>query len=629
MIEDNAMNRMTGVLILAVALAGCRPEPQPAADGGQLLAAGLPVSTASPSAAGQDSSPMVVRRLWFYSDNLGFWGGPSPGGRYLTYADPMTGGLALHEFSTGENRQLTDGSSYAWASAFSPDGERVAYSSTNETGYDELRLIELDGSGSRIVYADESFDVHPVEWSSDGERVVVRLDGNDEVIREIGLVTVADGSLRVLKTLDHEAPFEISMSPDGRSVIYDYPTKDNPSASDIYVIDVETGDERLLVEHPADDRVLGWAPGGGHVLFLSDRTGTLGAWLLPVADGRPAGGARLVKPDMWRIAPLGFARNGSFYYGVPMDMTDVYVAAFDPETGQLIDQPTRISQSFFGSNEDVVWSRDGRYLAYLSKRDPLGRVGTNVIVTRSMDTGEQRELTPGIGPIYWPRWSPDGRSILVYNYETGNKGLFLVDVQTGEAEPAVRSGPDDYHLRAHWRADGRSIFCWTYSGDGMRIGIRDLESGAEEVLLHAAPDVGFIGDFAVSPDENRLAFVYRERQEDAGYSLMIMPTAGGEPRALLHFEAGTSWPQMIYWAPDGRHIYYKRHGTGDEYVDLWRVSAEGGEPERLDWYEDVGGRGMSFHPDGRRIALNRGEFGSEVWVMEDFLPATAGTSDEQ
>jgi hypothetical protein len=132
MIEEDAMKRMTGILVLATTLAGCRPEPQPPADAGQVLAAGLPGARAS--AAEQDSSPMVVRRLWFYSDNLGFWGGPSLDGRYLTYVDPMTDGLALHEFSTGENRPLTDASSYAWASAFSPDGERVAYSQTNETG---------------------------------------------------------------------------------------------------------------------------------------------------------------------------------------------------------------------------------------------------------------------------------------------------------------------------------------------------------------------------------------------------------------------------------------------------------------------------------------------------------------
>jgi dipeptidyl aminopeptidase/acylaminoacyl peptidase len=151
-----------------------------------------------------------------------------------------------------------------------------------------------------------------------------------------------------------------------------------------------------------------------------------------------------------------------------------------------------------------------------------------------------------------------------------------------------------------------------------------------ELLRHAAPGEGFIaGGYAVSPDETRLAFAYRDGQDDSGWSLMVMSTAGGEPSALLHFEAGTSWPQHIDWAPDGQLIYYKRHGTGDEYTDLWRVPADGGEPERLDWYEDVDGRGgMRFHPGGRRIALTRGDFGSEVWVMEDFLPSYASGESE-
>jgi Tol biopolymer transport system component len=151
------------------------------------------------------------------------------------------------------------------------------------------------------------------------------------------------------------------------------------------------------------------------------------------------------------------------------------------------------------------------------------------------------------------------------------------------------------------------------------------------VLVRDAPDEGIIYPrFSVSPDESRLAFTYQESPENGGdYSLMVMSTAGGEPHALLHFERGSSWPQDILWGPDGGHIYYVRFGGGDEYVGLWRIPAEGGQPERLDWYDEVRPRGMRFRPDGRRVALNRGDYGSEVWVMEDFLPATTGTSDEQ
>jgi Tol biopolymer transport system component len=498
MIEDIAMKRMIGILVLAVMLAGCRSEPQPAADGGQVLAAGLPISTASASGAEQDSSPMVVRRLLFSPWNLDFSGGPSPDGRYFTFWDfDDTDELAVHDFRTGEDRQLTTWHSltdsgyagYPVQSTFSPDGELVAYSwEAPPIWNDELRIIGFDGSNPRVLFANEELDVGPVEWTADGTMILVKVERITEGLEQIGTVSVETGQLQLLVTLEQPASYELSISPDGRYVIYDFPTDEGSSEHDIFVVNVATREVHTLVEHAADDRVLGWAPDGGHVLFLSDRTGTLGAWLLPVADGRPAGPARLVKPDVWRIAPLGFARNGSFYYGVPMDMTDVYVAGFDPETGRLLEQPTRISQSFLGSNFYPVWSPDGRYLAYLSQRDPLGRTGTDVIVIRSMDTGEQRELTPGIGPSHWPHWSPDGRFILLESRDDEDKGLFRVDVQTGEAELAVRAGADEYFMLAYWRADGRSIFCWTASSDGRRIGIRDLETGAEQVLVQEAPD---------------------------------------------------------------------------------------------------------------------------------------------
>jgi Tol biopolymer transport system component len=625
------MRTSTAILLLVVALAGCSSEQQQsAANGGKVLAAGLPAATASVSEAEQDSSPMVVRRLLFSPWNLDFSGGPSPDGRYFTFVDWETEELAVHDLRTGEDRQLTSWRSlsdsgyagYPEESSVSPDGKLVAYSwEAPPIWNDELRIIGFDGSDPRVLFADEELDVHPVEWTADGTMILVSVAGLPEGPHQIGIVSVETGQLQVLVTLGQPASFELSISPDGRYVIYDVPSDEGSSEHDIFVVNVATREVRTLVEHPADDYVLGWTPDGGHILFLSDRTGTLGAWLMPMADGRPAGPARLVKPEMWRIEPLGFARDGSFYYGVPMDMTDVYVAAFDPESGRLLEQPTRISQSFLGSNFYPVWSPDGRYLAYLSQRDPLDRPGTDVIVIRSMETGELRELTPGIGPLHWPDWSPDGRSILVWNHDADNRGLFRVSVQTGEVETAVRAGPDESLMVASWRADGSSIFCWTASAEGTRIGIRDLRSGAEQVLRYVASDEGTIWNLlAVSPDESRLAFVFKEGREGGGYSLMVLSTGGGEPRALLHFEPGASYPQEIHWGPDGRHIYYVRFGGGDEYVGLWRVPAAGGQPERLDWYEEVGARGMRFRPDGRRVALNRGDYGSEVWVMEHFLP---------
>ena len=134
------------IMILGVAaFQGCDSAPPGTADaGGALSAAAFPGLSAGSEADVPDTMPMVVRRVWHYSDGLEFWGGPSPDGRFLTYVDWWTGDLALHDFLSGEDRHLTDDASFddsefAVISAVSPDGKQVAYSWENGR-YDELRI---------------------------------------------------------------------------------------------------------------------------------------------------------------------------------------------------------------------------------------------------------------------------------------------------------------------------------------------------------------------------------------------------------------------------------------------------------------------------------------------------------
>jgi Tol biopolymer transport system component len=628
------MNKINGILVLgAVVLAGCNPESPRANGDGDLLAAGIPGAVASTTLAEQDSSPMVVRRVWY--SEFADLGSPSPDGTYLTFTDwreDSDGVLAVHDLRTGENRRVTpvpERWGYAGYSTVSPDGERIAYTWWwDDDGWTGLLLADFDGSKPEVLYHDESYEIQPQAWSGDGESVLVlAIDNRDN---RIGLVSVSDRSLRVLKTLGQRQPFKVSISPDGRYVIYDGDAGNEPQR-DIFVITVATGAERALVEHGADDLVLGWAPDGEHVLFASDRTGTLGAWLLPVTDGMPAGAPRLVKPDIWRAQPLGFAQPGAFYYAVYMHMREVFVATVDLETGDLLERPTRVSESYFGSNNSPEWSPDGRNVAYLSGRKPWREFGDEVIVIRSMETGEVKELQPNLASLMYPRWSPDGRSLLLRGKDETGRGFFKVDVQTGEVEALIRFPPGTRNLatRAEWLAGGEALLYWwplpqaprdaTAADRLWNIRVRDLDAGSEKVLCQ-----GEISPrFALSPDRRQLAFAIREANRA---SLMVMPTTGGEPRAVLP-DLAESLPSEIQWGPDGRHLYYVMD------AGLWRVPVAGGQPERLDWFEELQPRPFfRFQPGGQRIALFReqGQGGAELWVMEDFLPTSpAGTNDSE
>ena len=52
-------------------------------------------------------------------------------------------------------------------------------------------------------------------------------------------------------------------------------------------------------------------------------------------------------------------------------------------------------------------------------------------------------------------------------------------------------------------------------------------------------------------------------------------------------------------------------------TELWRVTPEGGEPQKL--LEMDGLSDISVHPDGRHIAFTSGRIQMEIWAMENFL----------
>ena len=62
------------------------------------------------------------------------------------------------------------------------------------------------------------------------------------------------------------------------------------------------------------------------------------------------------------------------------------------------------------------------------------------------------------------------------------------------------------------------------------------------------------------------------------------------------------------WTPDSRHVLFVKfkQGESDMLSELWRISAEGGQPERVDEFPSALGyqvEHLRVHPDGRQIAF--------------------------
>ena len=576
---------------------------------------------------------IVVRQVWS-GPGVDTYGTPSPDGRYLSYTDWETGDLAIRELATGKTRRLTKKGTqkqpavFALNSVISPDNKLVAYSWTNEYRTYDLCLIGIDGSGNRILYNSKDKDeIYPASWSSDGKQIAARRYSVKGEKAEIISIAVADGSIQVLKTLEKIFWPRFCYSPDDRFIAYDFPVAENSGSHDISLISTDGSGEISIIEHPANDRLLGWTPGRKEILFLSNRLGTWDAWIIQVDNGKPLGTPKRIKPDLGQVSPMAFTQNGSFYFSIFTRRFTTQIAPFDLKTGKVQEQ---LSKTLLGSNYSAEWSPDGEYLTYVTEQtEPAGPGWYHrPLHVLNLGTEEERELA-GEFEVRFPRWSPDGHSILFTGYNNNsrnqkdyNGGVYKIDVQDGHVTELVQFPPvqEPFHINflrdawwtssiADWSYDGKDVF---YVNRG-RIFMRELKSGREKQLYQ---NNNLRNLLDLSPDGKRLVFG-TEDSDDGTWSILIMPVYGEEPRELCKFHESERI-RVITWTPDGKYVLFTKNVNKGEWA-LWRISPEGGDPQKV-WQSDKRNSGLSVHPDGQQIAFSTSEQDLEIWVMENFLP---------
>ena len=563
---------------------------------------------------GPAGSTLAVRRVWADMDVSGQ---VSPDGRFVSFTEWSVGDLAIRDIANGEIRRLTDtadlaaSGSYAEESVPSPDGKSVAYA-WNHATYD-LRVVGLDGSKPRVLRVSGNGVVRqfPLAWTPDGKSLLTEFVNTDGT-RDMKLVAVADGSAKLLKALGMNPSPGGVFSPDGRYIAW--ATKEG-----LALFDVQTGTESPLIPDRSNHSVLGWAPGGKYILFSSERSGTPDAWLVAVAGGKAQGDPVFVKKD-WGFLPMGFTRSGAFYYAVNNNVGDIKIAEVDPVSGNVVSPPKSASQR--GNTWAPAWSPDGRFLAFILAREPH-----RTVIVRSMETGEEREFEVGertIGLGASLRWFPDGKGVAVPAFERGKgESLVRIDVQTGRVSflMPLPAGVGFPHFEIH--PDGSRVF-YTRPPDppgvGLRLIARDLKSGQETDIIERQS----FFRATVSPDGRWLLVAAGESHYQV---LLVMPANGGEGRELVRVDSEKEVPfgGSPWWSPDGRYVYFMKGVKGrtpDEW-QLWRIAAEGGEPQRMGLTVGRQMGGLRPHPDGRRLATTDFKVNLEVWVMENFLPKPA------
>ena len=240
----------------------------------------------------------------------------------------------------------------------------------------------------------------------------------------------------------------------------------------------------------------------------------------------------------------------------------------------------------------------------------------------SFESGMTRELKPGLWYFAFPRWSPDGKTLITAGSDLkGRGGIYRIDADTGDASYVVQGSQPD------WARDGRHIYYVTANGSAQVIIERDLASGSERKF--STPVAHTWMSLTVSRDGRVFAFADLTASTS---SILLMPVAGGEPRTIWQASSPVTLTP-IEFVPDQHSVLVVRETTGALVgpKELWLVPEDGGQPRKLDididnW--EIPGHGFRLHPDGRHIVYTAAAAGYSmggISALENFLPTPHGS----
>lgn len=146
--------------------------------------------------------------------------------------------------------------------AWSPDGKRIAFSSTYE-GNQEIYAADVDGQNRVRLTSDPAADAHPA-WSPDSRRLAFATNRWGDL--EIAVVD-ADGQNLVRLTNSPRLDDYPVFSPDGKRLAF---TSNRDGNYEIYVLRLADSNAINVTGNSALDSYPAWAPDGS-LTFVSNR----------------------------------------------------------------------------------------------------------------------------------------------------------------------------------------------------------------------------------------------------------------------------------------------------------------------------------------------------------------------
>ena len=495
----------------------------------------------------------------------------------------------------GDARLLVSHSATESRPLFSPDGKRLAFTSTR-TGNGDVYVLALAGGDlTRLTFDDANELV--TGWSADSQSVFFQT-GSHEISGMLDVYRVsAEGGTPMPVAADrYTTEYFASASPGGDAVAITARANagsqwwrkghSHLDESENWIVRDAGSDGPTYVQVTrggAKDAWPMWAAGGKGLYFMSDRSGAQNIWSvssLGVQGADPQAGAKAVTTFKdGRVLWPSISKDGRT---IAFER-DFGIWTVDTATGQshevaiaLRGAPAATGiehRTFSDQLQELALSPDGRKAAFT--------VHGEVFSVSAKDGGDAVRVTQTAGEEGEIVWAPDSRRLAYMSDRDGTNHLFTYDFGTGkETQLTIGAGRDDV---PRYSPDGKWI---AFERNSKELRVIDPVSKVEKLLatgMFDTPPFVDARDFAWSPDSRFVA--YLSAGTKAFQNVHVVPIAGGEGRAssfLANTNAGS-----LSWSPDGTYLTFAT-SQRTEPGDVMRIDLLPRTPKfREDQFRDL------------------------------------------
>ncbi|CAN5596058.1 amidohydrolase family protein [soil metagenome] len=195
-----------------------------------------------------------------------------------------------------------------------------------------------------------------------------------------------------------------------------------------------------------------------------------------------------------------------------------------------------------GDERQPSWSPDGSKIVFHSYRD-----GGYHIWTINKDGSDLKQITFGMFDEREPHWSPDGTKIVFSTDRSGNYDIWEMNVATSEFKQLTTDPANDYH--PSYASDSKQIAFISVRPKG---GVWIINESGEEKLI--VPLKGTFNSPAWSPDRKIISF----NAFDKGKSHLVLVTVATGELKTISPENEDVFQFRATWLSDKELIY-----TGD------------------------------------------------------------------